>query len=1056
MSSMTKYWRRCYGRFLPLKSWLMGGAICFAMSQTFAFKTKSAVAQIPTPDTTLPNNSIVEREGNTFNITGGTQAGSNLFHSFGEFSVPTSGTAFFNNALDIQNIISRVTGGSVSNIDGLIRTQGNANLFLINPNGIIFGKNANLNIGGSFVATTANAIGFGAQGFFSASDPNTPALLTINPSAFFFNQIAAAIQNNSVAAAGTAPTGEPTFGLRVPDGRSLLLLGGNVNMDGGRIRAFDGQVELGGLATLGTVRLLEYGNNLSLGFPDNVTRADVSLTNGASVRVSAAGGGSITVNARNLDISGGSSVSAGIGEKLGTANSQVGDIRLNAKEAIRVRQSSRVINAVDFNATGNSGNLILTTGSLLVTDGSQLSVSSFGQGNAGNIIIDARDTVSFDGVSSNGRLFSAAFSSVEENGIGQGGDIRITTGSLSVTNGAALVASTRGQGNAGNVIINARNTVSFDGIRSSAFSTVEENSIGKGGDIRITTGSLSVTNGAGLLVNTDGQGNAGNVIIDARDTVSFNGGHAFSTVEENSIGKGGDIRITTGLLSVINGAQLQTATLGQGDAGNVIINARDFVSFDEGYAYSSVDQTGIGKGGDIRISTGSLFVTNGAQLVAATGGQGGAGNVTIDARDTVSLQGVGDDGFSSLISTSNFRKAGNAGRITVSTGSFRLADGAIVDARTESSKPGGSVTINANTFEATNGGQVTTTTFSSGQAGNITLNVTGSVTLSGSDPTYADRVTQFGGVVGNVGAESGLFASTNPEATGKGGNIVVNSSKFTVQDGAKIAVNSQATGVGGNIEIQADNLTLKNQALISAETASSQGGNIEIGLKDILVLRQGSRISTNAGTQGAGGDGGNITINAPNGFIVAVPRENSDITANAYTGKGGNVTINAFGIFGTQFQEELTPKSDITASSQFGVNGTVEINTPDINPSQGLINLPTEPVDSKVASGCQTDTSQNQSRFVVTGRGGLPPNPREAFNSDTVRVDWVTLNRGSENRRNQTVTEPTIPTPAPIVEATGLAINAKGEVLLTAEAPTATPHSSWQTPTTCSALKSKE
>ncbi|MEI2578561.1 hypothetical protein [Scytonema sp. PRP1] len=84
----------------------------------------------------------------------------------------------------------------------------------------------------------------------------------------------------------------------------------------------------------------------------------------------------------------------------------------------------------------------------------------------------------------------------------------------------------------------------------------------------------------------------------------------------------------------------------------------------------------------------------------------------------------------------------------------------------------------------------------------------------------------------------------------------------------------------------------------------------------------------------------------------------------------------------------------------------------------------------------------------------MPLNPREAFNNnDTVRVDWVTLNPSSDNRRSQTVTKPALPTPAPIVEATGWVINDKGEVLLTASPPTGTPHSSWQTPTTCAAPK---
>ncbi|MBO3461519.1 MAG: filamentous hemagglutinin N-terminal domain-containing protein [Aetokthonos hydrillicola CCALA 1050] len=174
-----------------------------------------------------------------------------------------------------------------------MKASGSANLFFINPSGIIFGKNASLNVGGSFVATTANAIQFGNLGTFSASVPNNPALLTVNPSALLFNQIATQpIQNNSTASAGVDPAGFDVSGLRVGDGKSLLLVGGNVSMDGGQLNAYGGRVEIGGLATSGTVGLNINGNNLSLGFPASSQRADISLTNGAAVYVEAGGGGS--------------------------------------------------------------------------------------------------------------------------------------------------------------------------------------------------------------------------------------------------------------------------------------------------------------------------------------------------------------------------------------------------------------------------------------------------------------------------------------------------------------------------------------------------------------------------------------------------------------------------------------------------------------------------------------------------------------------------------------------------------------------------------------------
>jgi filamentous hemagglutinin family protein len=367
--------------------WL--GFLAIAMGSISAVFSDSAIAQI-IPDGTLPNNSIVTPDGNTINITGGTQAESNLFHSFSEFSVPTGSAAVFNNASNIQNVIGRVTGESVSNIDGLIRALGTANLFLINPNGIIFGRNASLQIGGSFVATTASAIQFGEQGFFSAKNPDASApLLTINPTALFYNQIASPIQNNSITSAGRDPAGFPAFGLRVRDGKSLLLIGGNINMNDGRLNAYGGRVELGGLAETGIVALNVDGDNISAGFPTSTALADVSLTDGARVNVEAGGGGSIAVNTRNLNMKNESFLSAGIGRELGFDGAIAGDIVLNATGKITVFDSN-IFNNVRARAVGNGGNIIISADSLELTNSAQLAASTLGQGDAGNVIINAR------------------------------------------------------------------------------------------------------------------------------------------------------------------------------------------------------------------------------------------------------------------------------------------------------------------------------------------------------------------------------------------------------------------------------------------------------------------------------------------------------------------------------------------------------------------------------------------------------------------------------------------------------------------------------------------
>ena len=808
------------------RSWKLGLVSGLAMTGAIAFSGTGAFAQV-TPDPSL--GTIVTPNGTTLEITGGTTAGdTNLFHSFENFSIPDGGIADFLNAPAITNILTRVTGGSPSDIQGLIRAGGNANLFLINPNGIIFGQNAQLDIGGSFVATTANAIAFPGGAEFSLTSAVSPndLLLTVNPSALLFNQIATQ-PTNSIEIRGN---------LAVDENQSLLLIGGNVSptatstgkisIQGGSLDAPGGRVELGGLLGVGTVGLNVDGNNLRLSFPDSVARADVSLSDGANVNVRAAGGGSIIVNAQNLNMTGGSQLQAGINSPLGLPESKAGDIE-----------------------------------------------------------IIASDTISFDGVGSNG-LSSGVFSTVERGSVGNGGNISITTESLSLTNGAVVSAETFAQGNGGTIRITASDTLSFDGLGSNGLSS-------------------------GLLSGT----------------------------RTPATGEGGDITVTTNVL--------------------------------------------------------------------------------------------------------------------------RLGNGAVLSARTWNPSSGGNITVDTNNLELSGGGQLLTTAYSTGAAGNITVNATNGITISGSDPTFNERLAEQTDPsrLDQADAASGVFANTiqipGLDPTGEGGNLRITTEQLIVREGGKVAVSTEGSGDAGGLWVQADSIRLDTAARLEAETRSQKPdspegqGNIKL-ISQELVLRRGSNITTNATSTAIGG---NITIDTD----VIAALEDSDISANAQDAFGGRVVITAQGILGTEFREEETPQSDITATSELGpeFSGTVEINTPDVDPSRGLTELPTIPVDTEVAQGCSAGGSQAQSQFIITGRGGLPPNPGEALNSDAVQVDLVTLNPRIENRSIPNIsTNPTRPTPVRLVEAQGWVRGANRKVVLTANAPTVTPHRSWQSPPECSALQS--
>ncbi|PMB20730.1 filamentous hemagglutinin N-terminal domain-containing protein [Fischerella thermalis] len=1062
----------------------------------------TATAQVSS-DGTL-STTVTSPDGSNFTIENGDRTGGNLFHSFSQFSVPTGGSAVFQNPVDVQNIISRVTGGAISNIDGLIRTQGSANLFLLNPAGIFFGPNASLNIGGSFFATTANSLLFGDGVEFSATNIATPPVLSVNiPIGLRFRDSPGNISIGDNQGSITNPTPESPTLLEVQPNKTLALVGGDINLNGQRLRAPGGRIELGGLQAAGTVRI---NNDGSLTFPTGVKLADISI-NASEIDVTSGGGGSIAINARNINIVGGSDICAGIGadaacggltSDFGFVSSQAGDITLNALENITIADSgSEVKNDLNPGAIGNSGNINIQARSLLLNNGGVIRASTFGQGNAGRVNISAQDTISVDGAENGSFIVSNVQSS---NAVGNSGGVNIATGSLSVKNGAQINSFTRGQGNAGNVTIQARDTVTFDGIGDNefltgSFSNVQAGAIGRGGDINIQAGNVFIKNGAVIASSTFGEGDAGKISITARDAVSLSGqgiSRIFNNVGSRGVGNSGGISINTGSLFASDEALILSSVNGRGNSGGIFIEARDIVSLTgvgnlnlgivnadaSGTIFeSSVNPGGVGNGGHIVIKTGTLRLDS-SQINTSTAGTGNSGNIIIEARDQVALL-QGSDMFTEVTCACERQGGGvggigNGGDIRITTGSLLLDVGASLRADTEARGNAGNIIINARdsvTFKSDlnffGGAYSQVEPEAVGQGGDIRINAS---TLSVSGKHEINTRTQGQGDAGNIfiDANSIAFDGSNvnvssgasqqgrlPGTFGNGGDININTGSLLVTNGAKIFADSEiSNATAGNIKINASRFILNNQATIKSESVTdADGGNITLNLEDYLLMRRNSEISTSAGTNQTGGNGGNIIINAPDGFVIAFPSENSDITANAFEGKGGNIQINAAGIYGIQFRDKRTPNSDITASSEFGSAGTVELNTPDVDPSQGLVELPenlTDPTDQIAQNPCQKGAG---SSFTIIGRGGLPSSPNDNFNSDNVRVDLVKPSTTSNNSPNSTINQPTTqPTAKQIIPAQGWIFNNKGEVVLTAYDPnTTSPQRTSKTTTACPA-----
>ncbi|MBD2535791.1 filamentous hemagglutinin N-terminal domain-containing protein, partial [Nostoc flagelliforme FACHB-838] len=471
----------------------------------------------------------------------------------------------FNNAVDIQNIITRVTGRSASNIDGLIQATGTANLFLINPNGIIFGPNASLQIGGSFVASTASSLNFADGTKFSATDIQTKPLLTVNvPIGLQFGATAAPIQNQSQASNSNGTT----VGLQVKPGKTLALVGGDITLSGGNLTAPSGRIELGSVAANSLVSLKPTNQGWLLGYEGVQNFQNIQLIprtyQGSSIpsQVDANNrdgiGGNIQVQGNTVELTG---YLVRLRTQTTGANDG-GDLTINAKRLI-VRDGAAISTAT--RGTGNGGKLTVNAsesveviGSVLSPDNSlfpsSLSSGTAVAGKAGDIVINTKRLL----IQDRGQITTES-SAVFRNeqfiaGTGTGGDLTVNASeSLEVRGkGSGLFALTNTSGDAGKLTINTGQLIVRDEAEVTVSSLFNNNyiypentvNLGKAGDLNVTAGSILLDN-QGTLTSDSYSGQGGNITLQVQDLLLMRRNSQISTNAGTSEagGDGGDITI---------------------------------------------------------------------------------------------------------------------------------------------------------------------------------------------------------------------------------------------------------------------------------------------------------------------------------------------------------------------------------------------------------------------------------------------------------------------------------------------------------------------------------
>ena len=899
-----------------------------------------------------------------------------MFNSFGVFNIGSGDTANFSNdsGLATSNILGRVTGGQISNVFGTIQTTGfgTANLFLMNPAGWIFGPSAQLNVGGSFHATTADYIKLGNDGIFFADPAKNSSLTSSAPSAFgFLSANPAPIEVQSGGVNFETDPATPLL-LQVPEGQTLSLVGGNAagsDTPGVSIGALDGSTPGWLLAPAGRVNLVSVASAGEAGFDGKGFNVEGFAKLGG-IKV---GPGSL-VDGKDIFIRGGrlviddGVVLPGAFAIFGLAlPPDGGEVNIKVSDDVTIKGTT----LEPF--TGASPGIFAYAGDFFNVSTEKAKVP--------DVNIDA-GTVSISG-----------FAGIQttRNGPGDPGNVIINANTVNVGSGGSVALFNAFEGPGGNLIINAKDVnVSGDGSPS----PVGFEGLGAQGVVSrafVPTTFPEFANPDPRLITAD----SGNITINASNSLNVTGLGQITT-DSLVFGRAGAITIDAGDIFLAGTGQFESGVIASqsafaGDAGNVTINAANAITIKDGFRITSTS-LGSGNAGNVDVTSGqSINLSNNGRILGRTNEPP---NATLDALfKEVFHQGFSEEdvnGFPSLRTEMGNPNAtmmevlaylkgrgdiqipdldlipGDGGRVSVTTPVLTLnADASIQTSTGWEGNAGqiignvGSLSVNGGSFISSSSGIVLRNpdgtiigpVVGTGDAGSITLTANDKISVSGSNSVISTSTFGDGGAGdislsanqvnvqngGGITSESGGTLAGQPfVGIGNAGQITVSTPTLTMGDGGTISVTTSGPGNAGNIALNVNNFTQTGGARVDSSTSGGgSGGDLSVTAANLASISgQGTGLFSTASSTGAGGD---ITVHAPQVQILDGATMSADSTGTA-TATAGNVNI---------VTSDLNMQnSSITTGATLADGGNISITT-----TGSIVHLTNSQITTSVQSG---------------------------------------------------------------------------------------------------------